>query len=138
MSNLSKALKAAKYGPEAKNLNIKGHDFNVKKYSRLLGMETIIHGQISHCLAMRPDDQIYYQVHLSKQGGLKFIKVKIEEGGLTNLLAPAVTVIGSYYTGVPIPEAVVEAIGRKMGEAVDGKGWRQVASYLIGEIALRM
>ncbi len=60
-------IKAALSGPELKKTKVKDpesgkeHEFNIKAVSyQIDGQQLVVHGQLSHCLAGRPDDQLWY------------------------------------------------------------------------------
>lgn len=81
---LMKAAHAALCGPSIKNLHVGGHDFNVKRASvdeTSSGEPHKVSGQISHRLAFRTDDQIYYTI--GYKDGLPYERdAKIDRGGV--------------------------------------------------------
>lgn len=60
------ALKAILYGPGIKNLNLNGHEFNIKQATIVLSLDGLtvqrMCGQLSHRISGDTDDQIYYDI----------------------------------------------------------------------------
>jgi hypothetical protein len=78
-----RAMKAALQGPQVKELKLAKHEFNVKP----IRVETVQNGikifgddghHISHCLAWRADDQVYYSCQVTKEGKIKDLEVSIK------------------------------------------------------------
>ena len=136
VQNLDVAMKAALKGPEKKLLKIFGHEFNVKpcQISRN-GQKLIINGQLSHCLTLRPDDQFFYTI-VKENGIVKDLTFKIDRGGAAPFVAPIISAVGTAILKVPIPADKVEAVGHKLGQALNG-GWEEVAQLIASNIALR-
>lgn len=131
------ALNAAFTGPEAKKVKVFDHKFNIKplQITREGDSETA-YGHISHHLSFRPDDQVYFTIDKIREV-ITRVDIKINRGGWAPIAAPFVSTLGVYFTGVPIPPDQIEAIGRQLGEVVDGR-WDSVAQYIVGEIAVRL
>lgn len=131
------AMRAALYGPEVKKLKVYGHKFNVKPVTIQRDRTGIIvNGQISHHLRFRPDDQVYYII--SKSGNrVSSVSRKIARGGWAGIVAPIASVVGSYFTGVPIPPDKIETIGHAIGRAQDGS-WEGASDAIIANVALRV
>jgi len=127
-----KAASAALFGPEVKKLKVAGHEFNVKKAKitrNASGM--VITGQLSHCLTLRPDDQLYYTIR--KSGGkVTSIQIKIDRGGL----APYVSKLANSFINQKFVADKVESLVRELGSRVDGK-WESSADLIVASIALR-
>jgi len=128
---IGQALRAALIGPEKKLLKVFGHEFNVKPVERIGPTKAV--GQISHCLSLRPDDQVYYTIE-KVNGTIRNIDVKINRGGIAPIAAPIISALGQYYGGVAIRPGQVEDVGRKLGAILDGS-WERAAQALIGYIA---
>jgi len=135
MATLKDAVRAALVGPELKKVRIYGHEFNVKPAEILEKRDNYlrVRGHISHCLAARIDDQVYYQF-MVENGTLKPITAHIERGGLAVFAGPAAEIISAYY-GVPISPDMAEKISRELGRIAEGS-WEQVVNIIIGEIAI--
>ena len=118
---LRKAGRAAIYGPEAKELKVAGHEFNVKKAKLDSNHEGVtITGQLSHCLSLRKDDQFFYTI--KKINGAVFsIETRIDRGGL----APLVSKVAS--------DDVARLVS-KLGQKIDGK-WETAAELIVAQIA---
>ena len=89
---MEKALRAALDGPEVKLEKVNGHEFNFKPVSyRVNGNEITVFGQVSHCLAFRADDQVWYTFRKTGNNVLPRDPVKMvvqkEEGGALKTIA---------------------------------------------------
>lgn len=80
-----RAMKAAMDGPELKDVEWSSHDhhFNVKKVAVKKTDDGIeINGRdghhISHRLAWRPDDQVYFQCRVTKDGKVEGLEVNVK------------------------------------------------------------
>jgi len=127
-----KAASAALFGPEVKKLKVAGHEFNVKKAKitrNASGM--VITGQLSHCLTLRPDDQLYYTIR--KSGGkVTAMEIKINRGGL----AVYVSKLANHFVGHPVAVDKIDSLVRALGRKVDGK-WESSADLIVATIALK-
>ena len=102
---MTNTIKAALQGPELKKVKISGHEFNVKPVSyRVHNGEITVFGQLSHCLALRDDDQVWYTFR--KNGATlipsdtKKMVVKKQDGGIIKTiehLKGVVSIIASIY-----------------------------------------
>jgi len=132
-ANQEKAARHALYGPEVKKLKVMGHEFNVKKakITRSAGGMTTVTGQLSHCLTLRPDDQLYYTI---RKSGTKVVSmdIKIDRGGL----AVYVSKLANHFIGHPTAVGSIESLVRDLGRKVDGK-WESSADLIVATIALR-
>jgi hypothetical protein len=78
----TKAMKAAMLGPADKLIKINGHEFNVKPVKvqkdsdgiRVIGDDG---HHISHCLALRPDDQVFYSCRVTNRGTVEDLKLNV-------------------------------------------------------------
>jgi hypothetical protein len=91
MSVSQQVLNAAIFGPEIKEVEISGHEFNVKPVSiRIYRDELSVFGQLSHHLTGREDDQLFYSFR--KKAGVvspnfaEGMILSIQEGGLLKTL----------------------------------------------------
>ena len=135
--NLDVAMKAALKGPEKKLLKIFGHEFNVKPCQiSKNGQKTIVNGQLSHCLAFRPDDQFFYTI-VKENGVVSNLTFKIDRGGAAPILAPIISAVGTAILKVPIPPDKIESVGNQLGKVLNG-GWEEVAQLIASNIALRV
>ncbi|MEP6951886.1 MAG: hypothetical protein ABI863_21535 [Ginsengibacter sp.] len=96
---MKSTIKAALQGPELKKANINGHEFNIKPVSyRIYKGEITVFGQLSHCLSLRVDDQVWYTFR--KKGAIinptkpNEMVVKKEEGGVIATIEKAKDVVG--------------------------------------------
>lgn len=136
MAGLNEAVKAALHGPERKDILIRGHGFNVKPIDRQdVNGEIHIWGQISHKLAHRPDDQMYYHL-LKKNGNLISIDRQINKGGWEGLATPVAVVVGAYF-GIPIQPGDVRSAFDRIAQ-INPNGWQQACDVIIGAIALHV
>jgi len=132
MATMAEAVQAALVGPERKKLNIYDHEFNVKPAEQeKTNRRLVVNGHMSHHLAFRPDDQVYYTIVI-EDAAIEEITRKIS--GWAPLAGPVVSAAGAYF-GVPIPPDKVEAIGRDLGRAIDGT-WEKAAEVIIANIAM--
>ncbi len=87
-SKFEKAMRAALFGPEVKELRLDEHEFNVKRVrvARASG-GVLIDGQsgrhISHHLSFRPDDQVFYRAFVTDFGTVQDIQVNVKTSGQT-------------------------------------------------------
>lgn len=134
--SIERAMKAVFKGPEAKQLEVMDHEFNVKPASiSRNGKRRTANGQISHHLSFRKDDQVYYTI--VKEGDVvKTQEVRIARGGASPLVAPLISA-ASAYLGKPVPPAQVEEVGRGMGKLIEGS-WDEVAQLLVANVAIRL
>lgn len=134
MAGLNEAIQAALVGPERRDIDIRGHGFNVKPVDRQMVNQVFhIWGQISHKLRWRPDDQIYF--HIVKTGDIvTSVDRQINRGGWGKILDPIGVVAGAYF-GVPIPpgavNGAVDAIAR-----INPDGWEQACDMIIAAVAI--
>ncbi len=136
MGNLEIALNAALKGPEKKKIKLFNHEFNVKPVEIITsGNIKRATGQLSHVLAWRPDDQVYYTITKKDDGTIKGIKIKISRGGGASYIAALASITSDVLIGVPIPSSSIESVSRKLGRILEG-GWEDVAEYFIDMIAL--
>ena len=131
---MAEAVQAALVGPERKKLRIYEHEFNVKPAEAATqNNRLVVNGHLSHCLAWRRDDQIYYLITI-EDGVIKDIQRQIARGGWAGLAGPVVSIVGAYF-GVPIAPETVERLSRTLGQAVDGT-WETACEILIANIAM--
>lgn len=136
-SNVEIALAAAFHGPEQTKLRIFDHEFNIKKMERIVsGVTTIAHGQISHCLANRIDDQIYYDIAVVN-GRVTMLNRQIERGGWSRIwaaIAPFVSSLSNVeaFNDQRITEAITDTEGFLNGQ------WLGVVDYLLGLFAIQI
>jgi hypothetical protein len=57
-------------------------------------------------------------------------------GGWASIIARLVSIVGAIFD-VPIPPELVEAVGHRIKDIIDGS-WRSVAAFLIVQIAIRV
>ena len=130
-TTIEKALKAAMSGPEVKDLNVFGHDWNVKKATVTKSGDTItVEGQISHNVAWSSDDQIYYEFVFKKN---KLVKnnIKIDEKGWASIAGKIIGVI----SGGIIPAADVESLANRIENMAHGE-WQMAGQQLALRIGL--
>jgi hypothetical protein len=91
--SMEEVIHAALYGPEVKKLKVYDHEFNVKPVERSrAGSRLIVSGQISHCLSLRPDDQVYYTIVLENA-----------------VIQPTLSRCGSRKNYIPSPEDLIDS-----------------------------
>lgn len=144
---LVRSAKAAVCGPELKGVSVNHHDFNVKKAT--IGKDSranqtvVVSGQISHRLAWRPDDQIYYTINY-KDGVPNPATLRIDRGGVAVVLDEIMDVITfAGLTNVDIfgtkislkPEKLPE-ISTQLSKLVEGSGWEEQAAAIIAFIGI--
>ena len=133
MATMAEAVQTALVGPERKKLKIYDHEFNVKPAeAQKQNNRLVVNGQISHHLAWRPDDQVYYIITI-EDAAIKDIRRDIDRGGWAPIAGPIAATVGAYF-GVKIPPDKVEDIGRALGRLVDGT-WETVAELITVNIA---
>jgi hypothetical protein len=140
------AVRAAQYGPEVKQLLVHDHEFNVKPVERKwTGEKLIVRGQISHCIDLVTDDQVYYTIIVDNHRVIDIVK-KIENGNTVKRLfglgcAAGVIVLGILYPpGAPVLAGAAPALNEAVeaaNNAVIGN-WQQAADTLIAVIAAAM
>jgi hypothetical protein len=144
MAGYEAAIHAALHGPEDKGISVHGHDFNVKKMT--IGWSSthaIASGQISHRLAGRPDDQVYYTITVNSDDfSISNIDVKVDENPLADFIVMN-HLAGSFVVGIFVPvagsalaaaEPIVKEIARRAESAVVGN-WEEACRALISAIA---
>jgi hypothetical protein len=131
---LAQAAKAALVGPEINGLNVKGDKFTVHQAKRTrVGRTITVDGQISHELAMRPDDQVYYTI--KKTGSdVQVTKFDIQRGGIGAIVGYP-TKLAKDATGIPIPNGLESAIDY-LGEKLDDS-WESSADLIVAAIGLQ-
>jgi len=128
---ISKALKAAMEGPEAKDLHVFGHDWNIKKATMSKSGTTLtIKGQISHNVAFTVDDQILYEF-VFKKDKLEKHDVKIAEHGWGSIVGRVLSVV----TGGLVPSDDIESLANKVENMTHGE-WQVAGQQLALRIAL--
>ena len=149
MAGYEAAIHAALHGPENKAIHIRDarhrqHDFNVKKLSLdWTPSQVIAKGQISHRLAGRPDDQVYYTVVINrKDASVANVTGAIEKNPLASFITFN-ALIGSFIVGLFVPAAgaalaasapVVREVAARAEHAAVGN-WEQASQALIAAIA---
>jgi hypothetical protein len=113
-TNFEKAMKAALEGPEVKKIKIEKHEFNVKPVKSTGDRVTgpMYKGQISHHLAWRDDDQVYYefQVHAAQRVTIEQVKVQVDESWMQKIVVDLIESLG---------EALKEWLTEKGKEKLD-------------------
>jgi len=130
-TSIEKALKAAMEGPEVKDLNVFGHDWNVKKAKVEKNGDIItVVGQISHNVRFSSDDQIHYEFAFEKD---KIVKnnINIDEKGWASIAGKVVGVI----SGGVISSSDVESLANKIENMAHGD-WQTAGQQLALRIAL--
>ncbi len=145
-----RAISAATKGPEAKKVKIKQsnsskrHEFNIKPVSyRYFNQELTIFGQISHCLKLRKDDQIWFTFNkkgsqLTPSNSNEMI-VELEDGGFVEtlvMLKPIGIAIGDYF-GVDANKYFdMIKSHQKDFDFVDlDNGWKKAVSYFLDDLS---
>lgn len=124
------------FGPDYKGLKIKGHEFNSKEMLRnpLTGGGVQYGGQLSHCMTGRPDDQMYFEFTIDKDGKIKNdIKIKIDDGGWGELFGIAVSMVATI-VGIPVSPKLASEFFMKV-ENLQGADWNVVGSLIAGAVA---
>lgn len=130
---LRKAVKAAKFGPTARDLEVVDHTFHVKKASYSLdGRTTVIKGQISHVLHLRPDDQVNYTIR-KREGKVVSVDIAIDRGGITKY----VTRFLGEYLNLAGQEEDIGAFIRRVANKLTGE-WESTADLMVNVIAMEM
>jgi len=117
MNAFDKAMKAALSGPEAKKVKVDKHEFNVKKATtsgdRVSGRK--VKGQLSHCLALRDDDQIYYEckIQAGQMVSIEQINIRIDESWMNKIARDI---------WVELKDVIVEALKNKGTAGDTNKG----------------
>jgi hypothetical protein len=141
MADLNTCVNAAmRRRNEARFQRVYDHEFHCKnvEFVSLGGGATKVIGQLSHAIALRPDDQVYYQFVIRNGTVVNgTLKINIEEGGASGLVGVAATMIGAYY-GVPIPPETAEGVSRKLAGQVTGRGWKKAAEAIVSTVALKI
>ena len=135
--DLSYAVRVALSGPDTKDLDILGHEWNMKQATvQRRGPVTLVTGQISHRMAFSRDDQVYYQIF--KRGDrVDSIRIKISARNnfelLQNFSRPVALAL-SAYIGVPVPPGAVDSVLGSINQ-VSTHGWRDAAALIVAHIA---
>ena len=130
-TSIEKALKAAMEGPEVKDLNVFGHDWNVKKAAVEKSGDTItVVGQISHNVRFSSDDQIHYEFVFEKE---KIVKsnINIDQKGWASIAGKVIGVI----SGGVIASSDVESLANKIENMAHGD-WQTAGQQLALRIGL--
>lgn len=141
------AAQAAICGPGHDGLRLNGHDFNVKKATvgrqSTTDLTVVVAGQISHRLALRADDQIYYTVNY-KNGVPDPGKIRIDRGGFAvylDLIVDALKIVSLEKLTIAgtefalNPEKLPE-ISTELSKLVEGSGWEEQAAAMIAFIGI--
>jgi hypothetical protein len=148
MADFEKAMNAALHGPDNTHVKIDQHDFNVDraKITRDGNIIKVVGDDghnISHRLALRPDDQILYK--FEKEGDtVRNLEIEIKHGGVLKL----VHVIQELWEEYKKAKEEDEATGKsdeasdaeafeKTKELLDGS-WEGEARFMIANIGIRV
>jgi hypothetical protein len=126
---------------------LNGHEFDVHRASVVRdwttpdGKTSFVSGQISHKLAWRPDDEIYYAIPF-QDGKPQKPDIQIDHGGVgalvdflpLEIISSLKIKIGDVEIGLT-PEKLPEAVG-EIGTYVEGRGWEGQAAALVAAITI--
>lgn len=125
-------------------VKLNGHEFWVHRATVVrdfAGKAAFVGGQISHKLAWRPDDQIYYQIPF-QDGKAAMPMISIDHGGVSaffeilplEIIDSLKMKIGGVEFGLD-PDKIPEAVG-EIGRIVEGRGWEGQAAALVAVTSL--
>lgn len=138
-------IKIAKHillGPDKKNLHLNKHDFNIKAASVVVrpdGKTDYIAGQISHRLAMRPDDQIYYKIKFVDGMALDPI-LEVDRGGVASVLRTILSAltfdIGLKFGDIEIRPDKIADVATEVSKMVEGRGWEAQVAAMLAQVSM--
>ena len=143
MATFEQAARFALGDDEVKKLEVAGHEFNVKPLSQSWQNNTLVaHGQLSHHLTARPDDQIFYNIRITYGENLTVIVTnQLQAGGWGAMVVP---VIEAFISTIPfvggaivvsgLAEPILTSVGREVATVVAGADWLAVAGGIVASI----
>jgi hypothetical protein len=146
MTNLEKAMRAVRRGPEVKRLKVEGHHWNFKRAKRE-GTDRkngtgVVKGRISHNVRFVDDDQIDYEItYLGRDAHGKpkkpMIEIKIKRAAWKQIAPKAVAAGVAYFSKNTSATATVDALSKEIFKNLHGD-WEKVAEGLVAVIAAEM
>ncbi|TNC46271.1 hypothetical protein FHG66_19210, partial [Rubellimicrobium rubrum] len=125
------ALQAAFEGPERKKLKIHGHEFNIKPMEIVSeGASTRAHGQISHHLSHRPDDQVYFDITLTNRV-VTGVNRRVEEGGWAQIWSAVAPFLAAATGYKELNSSEIKEMIQNSERLLNGT-WLGVVDYLLG------
>jgi hypothetical protein len=144
--NLERCIKKALSGPGPKLDHVEIYDHHFHCYPATVvqvGPTTRqVSGRLDHDIASfwgaRPDDKVYYSF-VTEKGTVRKngIDVRISKGGIIPILAPAAAALLEALADVKISSATAAEVLRTGAKTMTGRGWDDVAGFIVQNIAIR-